>query len=187
MPDGTEFDPKSACIDLAEIPFIPVRNLFTSELGMIPGGFSSMVQRYSTGMRRKAIENLTLFVSFTRREASVCGKDIPLNTRATIALILLAKRAKANLPACDYQSAATDLPALVKELREAVSKMDTSNSFWLSSLDPEHIDAGDLSKGVSDLRAAFRNLGGDHAQLSFALPKGRFQLDLSPDQIVFVE
>lgn len=184
LPNGHVFDSSDARIDLAELLFVPLRNLFASELGEIPGGFSSMVRKYSKGMRRKAIENLTLFVSFSQRVAGVCGKEISVNSRAAIALILLARRAKAGLRACDYQSAVESVPALVNELRENAATSDEGGD-WILHFNGDEMEAADLSKGVSDLRAAFRSLGGDHSQIAQALPKGKFLLDLDPSQIIF--
>ncbi|MES4787237.1 MAG: hypothetical protein C4294_17055, partial [Nitrospiraceae bacterium] len=41
-PHGKRPQASKARIDLADVPFVPLRNLFREELGRLPGGFRSL-------------------------------------------------------------------------------------------------------------------------------------------------
>jgi CRISPR-associated protein (TIGR02584 family) len=55
-----------AQIDLADVPFVRLRNLFTKELGRMPGRFSALVAQCSDRIRKRADSNVKLVAHRSR-------------------------------------------------------------------------------------------------------------------------
>src|SRR5579884_730965 len=62
-PDGEKLPAIKARIDLADVPFVPLRNLFREELGRLPGGFLRLVDRCRRDVRRQLVESVRLLIS----------------------------------------------------------------------------------------------------------------------------
>ena len=70
---GAAHDPAAARIDLADLPFVPLRNLFQRELGRSAGTFSRLVESCRANVRQRIAETLHLAIDTTRTELEVNG------------------------------------------------------------------------------------------------------------------
>ncbi len=88
---------RSARIDLADVPFVPVRNLFPRELGRPPGRFMNLVRQYRT-----VVEQLSqpprLEVDPEEKLVRVDRQPVPLPATAIALLDFLARRARSGKP-----------------------------------------------------------------------------------------
>lgn len=177
--------PAAAQVDLAFVPFVPLRNLFERELGRKAGTFSRLVEDCSQSVLRRAAENLRLIIETLRPEIEVNGKRIRLSPRDHLLLLFLARRAKHSEPPYPaYKGALDDLNAFREELRSAPKDFndwrhgDSLSKKW----EPE-----DINKALSALRDKLRNAGGDAALLAACLPrKGGFALNV-PGQMIQIK
>lgn len=60
---GQNHDPALACVDLADISFVPIRNLFLKELNRPVGNFRALVDVCRSGLRRRAGEDLRIEIN----------------------------------------------------------------------------------------------------------------------------
>jgi CRISPR-associated protein (TIGR02584 family) len=77
--DGKKVRAKDAEIELADIPFVPLRNRF-QELGEMPGSFRSLVARYSADLKQDA--NRKAVVKLVASGVEVDGVIVKLPLRA---------------------------------------------------------------------------------------------------------
>jgi len=76
------FLPQKAQIELADLPFVPLRNRFR-DLDDLPGSFSSLIHRYSRQIRKDSIEPVQIRLIPRQREIRVDDREgIQLRARA---------------------------------------------------------------------------------------------------------
>jgi len=179
LSDGSPLDPTTAEVLLAEVPFVPLRNLFQRDLGQPAGSFRRLVDTCSSNVRRTAGENLRLEISSHRTEAVVNGRRIELSPREHLVLLFLAQRAKsAKTILSAYDEAIVELEEFRTALRAAAPPDNWSDWRHSDSL-ARSFDTRELTRVVSDLRAKSKRAGGDCALLAAVLPaKGRCSLDI---------
>lgn len=72
-------------IDLADIPFVPLRNRFV-EIGRLPGAFSRLVAAYSRQFRADAVEEVTIRLDDATYTVTVDDAPVRLRERAYLVL-----------------------------------------------------------------------------------------------------
>jgi CRISPR-associated protein (TIGR02584 family) len=176
--------PATAIVDLADVPFVPLRNLFQRELGGKPGSFLRLVEHCRTDIRQRAAANLKPTLDTARAELEVNGQSFKLAPTEMLLTLFLARRAKQNEPAYTaYKEAVDDLNAFREEQLAAPK---TSNDWHHADSLRANWDEREIVKAVSSLRDKLRRRGGDAALLAACLPeKGRCSLDL-PGPMIFI-
>ena len=174
---GTAHAPGEARVDLADVPFVPLRNLFQRELGRKAGTFSRLVESCRQNIRQRAAEALRLTVETTRTEIEINGERVKLAPTEHLVLLFLALRAKQGEPAfAAYKDAVDDLNAFrAQQVQEQKSSADWRHADSLRALWEER----EITKAVSGLREKLRRRGGSAATLANCLPeKGRCSLEM---------
>lgn len=165
-------------IELADVPFVPMRNLFQRELGRAVGTFSSLVASCRSEIRHRAAEDLRIEIPLNRPALSVNQAEIRLTDREHHLLICLAKLAKTNHPP-------------IPSYGEALAALEAHQTEWLSLIEDGRLPRGtqpaagfhdeqDIRRVLSDLRKKIRSIGRHGMILADALPtRGRFSLDVT--------
>ena len=176
---GPSFDPAAAVVELADVPFVALRNLFQRELGRKAGTFSRLVETCRENVRQRAAEGLRVSIDTARLELEVNGQVVKLAPLEHLLLIFLARRAKHGEPAYgSYDLGVDDLNAFRTDFVSRAPKDDFSDWRHADSLRAAW-DEQEIRKAVSGIRAKLRQRGGDAAALASCLPeKGRCSLDI---------
>ncbi len=181
FPGQTLTDPKLAGLDpqieLADVPFVPMRNLFHRELGRAVGTFSSLVASCRSEIRHRAAEDLHIEIPLNRPALRVNHSEARLTEREHHLLICLAKLAKTNRPPIPSYGEALD--ALAAHQAEWDSLVEDGRLPRGTPSAAGFQDEQDVRRVLSDLRKKVRTLGHHGAILADALPtRGRFSLDV---------
>lgn len=180
----TEHSPEDAVIELADVPFVPIRNLFQRELGRAAGTFSNLVASCRSGIRQRAAEEIRLELFLHRPALRLNQSDLRLTEREQHLLLCLANLAKHERP--PLPSYADALDALLRHRREWQSLTDTG--ILKPGTPPAAIfhDEQDIRRVLSDLRKKLKAMGPLGIILADALPqRGRFSLDV-PGPLIHV-
>lgn len=173
------FDPAAARVDLADVPFVPLRNLFQRELGRKAGTFSRLVGTCRDSVRQRAVENLRVSLDTARPELEVNGATIKLAPREHLLLLFLARRAKnGEPPYAAYKEAEDDVNAFRSQVVAAAPASNFADWRHTDSLRAAWCEL-EIRKLVSGIREKLRQHGGEATTLAHCLPeKGRCSLDL---------
>lgn len=184
--EGRTHDPADARIELADVPFVPLRNLFPRQLGRKVGTFSRLVDSCREQVRHAVGENLRLTLETTRPEIDVDGHRLKLAPREHLVLLFLATRVRQEEPPFPAQKDALEaLEVFRSDLVRAAPGADFSDWRHLDSL-RVHLDDADVRKALSSLRQRLADAGPGFAALAGCLPqKGRFGLAV-PRPLVFL-
>ena len=174
------FDPTTAVVDLADVPFVPLRNLFQRELGRPAGRFGVLVESCREQVRRAAGEGIRLVVEQSRCEIEVNGTRVKLAPREHLVLLFLVSRAKRGEPAIGaYAEAVDPLEEFREQLRASAPPNDFADWRGGEATRSKFEDDQDLRKAVSSIRDKLRSAGGNALLLAPCLPeKGRFSLSV---------
>jgi CRISPR-associated protein (TIGR02584 family) len=185
--DGTAHDPAGARIEIADVPFVPLRYLFPRELGRPAGGFMRLVESCRAGVRARVAEGLRLTVERSRPEIEINGSRLRLAPREHLVILFLAERAKNGEPTLALQKDSLDpLNEFRVHLLGEAPKGDWSDWRRADSLKTP-MEEQDLRRALSSLREKIQSLGGDAAALATCLPeRGRFSLDV-PAELIFLK
>jgi CRISPR-associated protein (TIGR02584 family) len=187
-PDHKTVLAEDAHIDLADVPFIPLRNLFARELGRMPGRFSALVAQCSEGIRKRSGESVKLAVHRSRPEIEVNGIRVKLSPREQLLALFLADLGRKGQPAfAAYKNAENALNEYREQLGREVPEDDFSD--WRGSKSiASGIDEEEIRKAVSSLRAKLKKAGPEAmALLPFIPEAGRLSIDLPRKQISVVD
>jgi len=174
--------PATAVVDLADVPFVPLRNLFERELARKPGTFRRLVEDCRQNLIQRAAEQLRLTVETTRPELEVNGTRVRLAPLEHLLLLFLARRAKHNEPPYDtYKLAVDDLNAFRQDQINAAKDFnDWRQTESLRDVWDDHA----IAKAVSGIRDKLKHAGSDAALLARCLPrKGCCALSVVPSLI----
>lgn len=184
---GNSVSPADARLELADVPFVPLRNLFRRELGHSAGTFSRLVDVCREEIRVRAGRTLRFVADSTRCRLEINGHEVDPSPREHVLMLFLARRAKdqsGGFP--DYKNALDPLNAFRADL--CASRLASDFSDWRydprlrQAFNEEHV-----RKLVSSLKQKLRQRGGDASLLAACLPeKGRFSLDLEP-ALIFIK
>jgi hypothetical protein len=185
--EGRSFSPAQAEVDLADVTFVPLRNLFLRELGQSPGTFRRLVELCRTNVRRAAGEHLRLEIDVTRTESFVNGARLVLAPREHLVLLFFARRAKhGETVLAAYDECLVELNEFRTRLQKSAPAKDWSD--WRNSESlGRAVDERELTRLLSDIRAKAKRSGGDAAFLAACLPlKGRCALDV-PSALIHIK
>lgn len=185
--DGRSVNPLDATIDLADVPFVPLRNLFQRELGQPAGTFQRLVTLCRANVRLSAGERLRLEVERRRPSSLVNGRVLDLAPREHLVLLYFAKRAKHGETVLNsYDEAIVELNEFREQIRQEAPANDWSDWRHSDGLN-RPFDVRDLIRVLSDIRAKAKRAGGDAAFLASVLPeKGRCSLEV-PGPMIFLK
>ena len=176
--------PGDAQVELADVPFVPIRNLFQKELGRAAGSFSNLVASCRSEVRHRAAEDLRLELFFHRPVLRLNQLELKLTDREQLLCICLANRAKHQLPPIPSYNDALD--ALARHSSEWQSLIADGRLKPGTSPAAGFGDEQDLRRVLSDLRKKLKALGPLGMILADALPeRGRFSLDV-PGELIHV-
>lgn len=174
---GASSDPATARVELADVPFVPLRNLFVRELGRKAGSFAYLVASCREQVRRAAGEQIRLTVEPGRCEIEVNGTRVRLAPLEQLLMLFLSRRAKHGEPAFgSYKEAAEALDVFRAE--QVRAPKDFSDWRHADSL-RQSVDEQTIRKVTSSLRDKLRRAGGNALLLAPCLPeKGRCSLEV---------
>ena len=183
--DAQPADPAAAVVQLAEVPFVPLRNLFERELGRKAGSFLRLIETGRTGLRQRAAQQLRVTLDPARRELEVNGTPVSLSAPECLLVLFLARRSKdGEPPFAAYKDVLDPLNAFRTE--QVAAARELSDWRHADSLRGEWDDRA-VTKTVASLRDKLRRAGGDGVLLANCLPeKGRCSLDLEP-RLIFLK
>lgn len=186
-PDGSHVLAADARIDLADIPFVPFRNLFERDTIRKPSSFVELVERCRGKVEEIARGNVRLHVALARRLVKVNGHPIQLSVQQHLLLLFLADNAKRSVPPPGkFSSAIEPLREFAARLRQQCVLEDGNDWRDQAVIHPGHDDQA-LRKTLNELKTRLRQAGPDLAALIPLLPeKGRFTLDLPPASITLL-
>lgn len=179
----------NALIELADIPFVPLRNLFARDHLKKPGTFAALVARCSEDVAVLARQHIRLQFQNDLPVISVNETRITLSPSQYVLIRHLAEMAKEGKPSIDgYESASQ---AIVETAKRIHAEHDVNNfSDWRYKIMPEKKGWDDVNerwvvRNLSDLKARLQDAGPDVAAIIPLLPvKGRYSLNnLPPDSI----
>jgi len=158
--------PAEARVELADVPFVPLRNLFQKELGRPAGTFSLLVNACRQNLQRRLAETLRVVLHKDKTLLEFDGQSVSTSPREHALLLFLARRLKEGAPPLlDYINALEPLNEFCRELK---SQVDPENfTDWRGELkdspfqrdkDPE-LNLQDLRRVLSDLRRKLRRRG----------------------------
>lgn len=166
-------------VELADIPFVPLRRKITDTLGREPGSFLTL-----TALCRKTAADSkppTLSLSEVSPGCRVDGIAVGLGPREHSLLLLLCERVLAgDPPFADYE-AGVDCWSAHRQVLHA--RRLPSGADWRSSC-AIAVDSDSLRHDVSSIREKLRKAGPAGVALAKLLPtRGRFSLDLPAECI----
>jgi CRISPR-associated protein (TIGR02584 family) len=182
--DGSTHAPGEARVELAEIAFVPLRNLFHQQLGRPVGSFSRLVEACRLEVREQSTQHLRVTIDTQRTSIEINLQRLDLAPREHLILLFLATRAKRRDPDLGAFGLAPDpLGEFQQELRRQADPRHLGD--WRhGACTTDTLEEQDLRRALSSLRKRLRGAGPDGAQLAGLLPeRGRFTLDLPPAQI----
>ena len=171
--------PSDARLELADVPFVPLRELFRRELGRPAGGFMRLVESCRAVVRERVAQNIRLTLERSRAEIDVNGSRLRLAPREHLVLLFLANRAKNGEPALASQKDVLNpLDEFRAQIRSTAPANDWSDWRHADSL-KSSLEEQDLRRALSNLRGKIQGLGGDAAALASCLPEGRGRFALA--------
>src|SRR5581483_2321843 len=182
-PDGQTHEAGDGKIDLADIPFVPFRNLFERDLISKPRTFVDLVQRCRTKVEEIARQNARLTLWRGRCEVEVNSARIKTSKSQHILLLFLAERVVAKQPPLTKYAMAVDL---LKEFSATLYAKRLANDFsdWRHDARLQNFEEQELRKTLSELKSKLSEAGApSNALLPFLPEKGRFSLNLEASAI----
>ena len=182
--DGTCHSAGGAVLELADVPFVAIRNLFQRELGQNVGNFSNLVASCRTVIRKQAAEGLRLELFTQRAGLRLNHLELNLTEREKHLMLCVAVLAKTEQPA--LPSYTDGLAALERHAREWQTMKDEGKLAASVPTAGAFHDEQDIRRVLSELRKKLRGLGQPGQILADALPeRGRFSLDV-PGPLIFI-
>lgn len=161
-------------VELADIPFVPLRNKITETFGREPGSFLTLAALCRKSGGRDSTPKLSL--SESTPGCRLDGQPVRLGPREHSLLLFLCRRIlSAEPPLADYQAAVDLWTACRAELH--ARRLPTGADWRSSCAIPVDVDS--LRHDVSSIRKKLSKSGPAGVALAKALPaRGRFSLDL---------
>lgn len=166
-------------VELADIPFLPLRNKITGTFGREPGSFLALTALCRSSTGQDAAPKLSL--SESTPGCRVEGHPVRLGPREHSLLLLLCRRVlSSEPPLADYQAAVDLWTACRADLH---ARRLPSGADWRSSCSIP-VDVDSLRHDVSSIRKKLAKAGAAGVALAKFLPtRGRFSLELPPSHI----
>mgnify|MGYP003730569943 CR=1 FL=1 len=133
-------------LQLADIPFVPLRNGF-AELGRMPGGFLSLVRHYSRHLQSHEARPVQIRLDDARQCVAVDGKAVTLRPRAYLTL-------KFAITLNTAQRVPIGIDVSEEEFKAFIRDSDIPTA-WARTLDVKN----DLRRELGEIRRVFRQAG----------------------------
>lgn len=104
---GTAYNPAKAKVQLADVPFVPLRNRF-KELDEMPGTFDGMVAKFSQQFKQDAARPAQIQIDYRRKLLAVDAKIISMRPKALAVLHFLCWMQEKKIPITASQSELAD-------------------------------------------------------------------------------
>ena len=183
--NGKTVTARHAQIDLGDIPFVPLRNLFERDLIRKPCSFTEFVERCRQKVNEVVSKNVNLTVRRRRRELEVNGVRVQTSNSQQVLMLFLADPATSTVrnQITKFDNAIEPLRAFAKKLHAQRSPENLSD--WRhEAIIPNSFNGESLRKMLNELKGKLRAAGDEAAALGPRLPaKGRFSLDLPPTSV----
>jgi len=178
--DGKIFDSRKAEISLADVPYVPLRNLFERDLTRRPGSFARLVEEAS--QKLSTVPPGEMVVGIDQPQITVDGLTLRFAPREHVLIIQLARDCLEGRPAYpDHPRAHAAYEKTAMALREQVS--DAFHD-WRSDI-PKTTNSDDIRKIISSIRSKLKKAGGGAARLERFLDSSRgVALHLSPSTVI---
>jgi CRISPR-associated protein (TIGR02584 family) len=142
--DGRVHDPGSARVELANVPFVPLRNRF-QEIAGLPGSFRGLTARYSKQLRTDATRKVRIEICHAERAVVIDDLGVPMRPKAMVILHAL-----------------LDLTEQGVALRGQLEAQDPINT-WISKQQSlawqGHVDGDGLKHELNHLRTVLKRRG----------------------------
>ncbi len=169
-----------AKVELAELPFLPLRYIFEKEIGQHAGSFHRTIAR----LRQRAAsleDEIETRCDLAEGMLFVDGKQVRLTSKEFGLFAAFAERAEKELePFTSFDQLEAPLLDFARRHQPQGDFDHWSHAILESNWDPQE----DFRKIASSIRARLREAGFDKLQISRLVPRrGRLSIDLSPDQV----
>jgi CRISPR-associated protein (TIGR02584 family) len=182
--DGKSVLARDAQVELADVPFVPLRNLFERDLVKRRGTFTALVNACRKQVAEQLRRQVRLVVYRSRPQIEVNAVPIKLSAKQHVFLLLLAERAAHARPAFSkYAAAVEHLRELGEELYAQRNPDDFSDWRFNARL-PKDAGEQTFRKLRDEVIDKLQAKGAAAAVLIRLLPQsGRCSLDLPPAAI----
>jgi CRISPR-associated protein (TIGR02584 family) len=153
---NAEYPPCEAFVELADVPFVPIRNLFQRELGRAAGTFSNLVASCRSEIRQRAVEAIRLELFFHRPALRLNQIEVKLTEREQHLLICLANRARHECAPIPCYAEALD--ALAGHAREWEGLIDDGRLKSGTPPAAHFSEEQDVRRVLSDLRKKLKSI-----------------------------
>ena len=143
--DGKEHSPARAIVQLADVPFVPLRNRF-DDLREIPGSFSGMVKKWSKTLKADAARPALIEISYRQKCLWVDDKPFKQPIKVLAVLHFLLDQQK-------HRQTPVDQPEAAERMTEWLKKAD----FIPLMHRPKVMDAEGIRHSLNDLRTALKS------------------------------
>lgn len=185
LPGGRSLQARDARIELADIPFAPLRNLFEKELRRMPGDFQGLVVGCRKRISLLSQNKLEVVIHRDRPLVKLNGQELITSVREHLVLLLLAEKFS-DPQWVKLASLEEDLNTLRRKL-QAEAPQDNFGDWRHQeglAMPLSETEDGAIRKALSSLRKKFKALGPDGAVFAAALPVAhRISLDLPPENV----
>ncbi len=156
--DAAAYDPAAARLQLADVPFVPLRNRF-KELDELPGSFLTLRQTLSARLKHDADRVISIQIDHRRSILKVDGIAYPVRVRAlTVLQFLLEVNQSGDIPP-DQVSAG-----------QRLSTWYAANKSILGYLDSPKFDDSDIRRELNLLRDVLKSAPWKPATRTLVLP-----------------
>ena len=171
---------EEARLALADLPFVPLRNLFYRELHRLPGRFSALVNLCKKEVAEAVALNTKVIVCSKRPEWIINGHPVKFSVAEYVLLSFLADRARRGLPPIECQG---DAVPLLEEFSQKIYEKQDPNDFadWRKDAAPKVLrwsEEDKIRKNLSSARAKLKKMGE-------LLPPGFVERHLKPRRTAF--
>jgi CRISPR-associated protein (TIGR02584 family) len=143
--EGKEHAPAQARVQLADVPFVPLRNRF-DDLREIPGSFSGMVRKWSKTLKADAARPVLIEISYRKKTLWVDDQPVKLAIKVLAVLNFL-------LDQQNLGQTPVDQPEAAEHMIHWLKKAD----FIPLMHRPKTMDAEGIRHSLNDLRTALKS------------------------------
>ncbi|MFN0127985.1 MAG: CRISPR-associated ring nuclease Csm6 [Verrucomicrobiales bacterium] len=164
--EGKRHAPAKAIVQLADVPFVPLRNRF-DDLRDMPGSFSGMVRRYAKTIKQDAKRPVLIEIGYRQKCFWVDGAPINAGVRSLAILHFLLT-----------ENGAGRIPIGQPEAAETMQSWLKTADFIPAGVKPAKVSADDIRHDLSELRKALKKAAAPWQipQRSLAFSPTRVQL-----------
>jgi CRISPR-associated protein (TIGR02584 family) len=182
--DGSRHLPDTATIELADLSFVPLRNLFQRELGRGVGSFGRLVDACRSEVRQRAAEQIRLTIDQSIVRMELNQTILRTSPREHLVLLFFATRAKQGSPPFTALKDATSPLNQFQQSLTANVRPGQLADWRLASPVTQPMTDEDVRRALSDLRRRFMASPPHGTALATCLPaRGHFGLNLQGPQI----